>query len=431
MKKTVSLLLLIICSSIAFGTDIDWNGKEEQAKPKWIYLNDLVAEKSYVEAVAPAVWLLQNTPNLSKNLYIHSAKIFKGAVKKEKDNARKIALQDSALWVWDQRIALYGEEANCLNRKGKIAWKYLKNRKGNSEELYALYKKIYELNGEKTYLKNITAYFRSAEKAFMAQKIDKAELLSVYGIVSAQFDNLETKYAGSEKNLTAIAKQRGIVEADFDKNIPLNCDEVITYYAQDFETNPTYEVAEKINHLLAKQKCWDKELFIATNNYMLEQKPDAKRYAFSAILFQKSEKYEESYDYYTKAVELETSDSLKSNYLYAMAVIKNIKKEYTTAREHAQQSISLSGANAIACHTLIGNMYLSSSTTCSSDNFFANKALYIAAYHEFKMAGNTQMMSTCKGQFPTKAEIFERNKSEGDLINTGCWIGQSVKLQVK
>ena len=434
MKKIVNLLLAVVLGNATVATaQLNWEGKEATGKPKWYNLEALCDEKKYTEAVPDAVWLLQNTPQLTKALYQYSAKVFQGAQKKEKDAARKVALQDSALWVWDKRIEYYGEEAKCLNKKGKVAYKYLVRRKENTlaniEALYALYSKVYDLNKDKMYLKNATYYFRSSEGMFKTDKIDKAKVLTIYGEMIGYLDRQELAANGDGKEIEKITKQRDKINGDFDKNIDLNCEEIKKYYGEDYTLNPTLAEAKKINTLLQQKGCTKDELFIVTNDFISEQEPSAKRFAFAAYMAQNDKDYARAYQKFEKALELETSDSLKSAYYFSMAQIKFIDKDFPTARKHARASIA-SKSNAPA-YGLIGDLYMSSGNLCKSDDPLQARSIYIAAYNQYKAAGNSAKMTEAKQYFPELREIFERGKKEGDEINTGCWIGETVKLTKK
>ena len=319
-------MIALVCWNAATASTWDdgfnWAGKETEAKPKWYFLNEMVDTKEYDRALQPTMWLLQNTPELHKSLYIQASKVIEANVKITKDKARKVALQDSALWVYDQRIKLYGQEAKCLNKKGKIAFKYLYNRKGSTQELYALYQKIYELNGSKMYINSSTSYFRSAQNMFVQGKISKDEVLNVYGEMISFLDASEVKYAEKAKKLALVEKNRNKINGDFDKNIPLNCAEVNKYYGEKYAANPNIEDAKKINGFLAKEKCYADPLFVKTNEDILAVEPDAKRYAAAAIIASNTKDYEKAYGYYGEAVKLETRDTVKAKFYLAMARIK-------------------------------------------------------------------------------------------------------------
>ena len=79
-------------------------------------------------------------------------------------------------------------------------------------------------------------------------------------------------------------------------------------------------------------------------------------------------------------------------------------------------------------YSLIGDLYFQSSGTCSTGNKVQDRAAYIAAYNIYMKAGNSAKAQEAKAQFPSMEEMFLYNQKPGDVINTGCWIGESVKL---
>ena len=55
----------------------------------------------------------------------------------------------------------------------------------------------------------------------------------------------------------------------FDKYIPVSCEEIQTYFGNNYQASPSLDKAKSINALLIKKKCIDSELFIQTNNKIL------------------------------------------------------------------------------------------------------------------------------------------------------------------
>ncbi|MFT4900315.1 MAG: tetratricopeptide (TPR) repeat protein [Flavobacteriales bacterium] len=110
------------------------------------------------------------------------------------------------------------------------------------------------------------------------------------------------------KRLKMVSKNRKKVISIFDKNVEINCDEIQTFFAATFTQNPTLEKAKTINNLLAKKKCINCDLFIQKNDKILEAEPTAKRYSVAAKIFKQTGKLDISYEYFTKAIELETNE---------------------------------------------------------------------------------------------------------------------------
>lgn len=436
MKKTLCLLTSLLlfsiasfASNLADGTPTDnayhWGDHQDEAKGNWMFLNDAIDQKDYASALKPLYWLLTNSHELNVALYVQGIKVLEENVKTEKDPTHKRVLQDSTLWMYDERVRLYGDEANVINRKGRVAWKYLHKRKGTEDELYSLYKTIYAKNGSEMLIQNSTYYYRTAIAVYRQKKIDKAEVLTLYGEMMTFLDN---KAIESPKRIKSIETHRERINREFDKYVPLDCGEIETYYGTKYSANPTIDDAKKINNLLVNKHCVSSDLFMETNEYILVHEPSASRYKVTAKIYLSKGETDKSYDYFTKAIELEGDNKVKAELYMELAKIDKKNNQFNKARTNALSSAQLGGDNKVAFE-FIGDLYFISANTCASDDVLKNKSVYIAAYNMYKKSGNATKMNAAKQQFPTIEEIFVRNKKEGDQINTGCWINETVSLQ--
>tara|TARA_B100001175_G_scaffold317134_1_gene333007 strand:+ start:1499 stop:2797 length:1299 start_codon:yes stop_codon:yes gene_type:complete len=426
----ISIILLCLLTNITFGNGsiYSWGENPTESKGRWMFLQSSVEEKKYDEAIKPLHWLLKNTPDLNVALYIQSVKILEQNVKIEKNPERKKVLQDSVLWAYDERIKRFGDEAFVLNRKGRIALKYLMKRKNKEDELYSLYSRIYELNKDDMLVQNATNYFVSSVSVFKMNKIDKETTISIYSSLLSFLDKKEISFSSNDKKLSIVRKNRLKMSKYFDKHIPISCKEIQTYFGEDYQTSPTLDKAKSINTLLVKKKCLDSELFIQTNNKILETEPSSKRYSVAAKLYLNSGKIKESYNYFSKAVELENNDSIKSLLQLELAKISLTIKDYSKAKSEVLSAINLNSNNKKA-YEFLGDLYLVGATSCISSDVLVKKSIYIIAYKQYLKSGNVTKMESTKKQFPTIEEIFVRNKKEGDIIKVGCWINENVPLQ--
>ena len=138
---------------------------------------------------------------------------------------------------------------------------------------------------------------------------------------------------------------------------------------------------------------------------------------------------EKAYEALEQAVALSV-DSLEISSIHMnLAQLDASKGNNSKARTHALTSVKYDEINASKAYSLIGDLYLSS--TCSSEDVLKTKAKYIAAYDMYVKAGNSEQASVAKKYFPTTADVFNYNKSVGDVQLTGCWIAESVKLKVQ
>src|SRR6185436_12302919 len=96
---------------------------------------DAIRQGNYRAATAGLQWLLTNAPKWNTKLYIDGADIYDKLAEKETDPAKKKALVDSLMIMFDLRIKNCGDELNVLNRKAFAAYKYAKNKEKVQEAL--------------------------------------------------------------------------------------------------------------------------------------------------------------------------------------------------------------------------------------------------------------------------------------------------------
>lgn len=435
MIKIIYLVIavLIYCNtslakSINDGAPTDnayhWGNQQDEAKGNWMFLNNAIDQKDYKSALTPLQWLLNNSHELNVALYIQGAKVLEANVKAEQNPARKQSLQDSTLWLYNERIRLYGEEAKVINRKGRIAWKYLHKREGTEDELFVLYQNIYAQNGKSMLLQNATYYFRTAISVYRKGKIEKSEVLGFYG---QMMSFLETKAVQQPEKTSSINKTNTRINKEFDKYVILNCEETQTYYETKYLENPNLSDAKKINSLLVKKSCSSNALFMSTNEFILANEPTANRYTVTAKIHLRQGDYTKSYSYFSKAIDLETDHVTQAKLYMELAKIDQKNNDFNQARANALLAIHTNQGDKKP-YEFIGDLYFMSTERCSSADFLRKKSIYIATYNMYQKAGNTSKMNLAKQQFPTIEEIFVRNRKEGEQINTACWINETVSL---
>lgn len=405
----------------------NWGADEETSKGKWMFLENSLDVKDYKKAVMPLHWLLKNTPDLNVALYIYGSKILEGNVDSEKDATRKTALQDSALWIYDQRIKLYNEEDKVLNIKGKVAFKYLYGRKNSEMILFNLYEKIYELNKDKMYVQNASNYFKSAIVLYRQKKIEKKKIILVYSEMVSFLDRKYNSYAGNERNQRLTERTSKSLSKLFSANLKLDCAEINTYFQEDYTKNPTLEKARFVNAILLKNKCLDNNLFIETNNKLLETEPSATRFSVAAKLYLHHNNLVKATECFTKALNLETNDSIKSDIQLQLAKISANDGSYANSKLITQKAIQLN-SNNLKAYEFMGDLYLLGANQCKSADILVQKSVYIAAYNMYKKGNNSNKMASARNQFPTMEEIFVQNKKEGDTVKLNCWINENVAL---
>lgn len=432
MKKNNLLVIafLSVCTTLFAGgpgTAWAWGEKEVEAKGTWLNLEKLIQQKKYEDATSNVSWLLSNAPNLNVALYINAIKVYEKRTRKAKNPTIKAQLQDSTLMLYKKRIELFGDEANVLNREGRIAWDYLGKRPGTGDQLYSLYQKIHTLNGNNTLPQNMTDYMKAACTQYVNKKLGKVQMIELYNTCNEVFD-AQISSTKNPKKISKVEKQQGITAHIFSENVDINCEDIQNQFGAKFAAKKDLKMAKLIINLSISNKCFANDVFVDAASYLSASKKSS--YSLEKILasvYAQKGATEKAITSYQNSMAL-TDDSLKIGALhYEIAELQAKQGAKADARTSALSAVSFN-ASLKKAYTLIGNLYFQSSGTCSTGNKVQDRTLYIAAYNMYIKAGNASKAQEAKAQFPSMEEMFLYNQKPGDVVNTGCWISESVKL---
>lgn len=439
MKKIETIIIGLFLSVAAFAGSGNlgsssssnawhWGEDEATAQSNWMSLTTSLEVKHYDEATHPSHWLIEHTPDLNVALYVNAAKAYEKMAKIESDPERKIEIQDSVMLIYDLRIKYFGDDANVLNRKGRLAYSYWINRPEKLDELYTLYKTIDELNGVDAYASCSYYYFKVSCKKMKKKSLSENEVLALYDKLNTNLNLKKEQYNSSGKSISSIDKNIGKIDATLDKyDLELSCEWVSENYGPRFKSNPTKEMALKISKSLKKQQCVSNPLFTEATQYILNEEPSAEGYSMLAAVQLNQKLKDDAIESLNKAVELSEAKEEKAEYYYDIAKVYNSKGNFAKARKNAQLALA-ENSTKTEVHSFIGDLYFNSYKSCSSEDVLQTRAVFIAAYSEYKKAGETAKMDQAKKQFPSMEDIFLRDKKVGDTINTGCWISKDVQL---
>ena len=434
MKNThiftyIFLTFIILISSDALSQDnFKWGKKEKLARGHWMNTTRLVNEGDYLEAYEPISWLLNNAPELSESLYKVAPKAYLAKLDETKDAKKAKGLQDTILFVYDEYIRLYGNKASILNKKGKVAFPYLYESPANHDKLFNLYKEIYTLNSDKTYLQNILYYFTVSGYRLKSNKMTDTEYLALYESLNADLE--ERKEAASGKKANIVSKYQSYIDDELNRNITLDCDFAQNTYGPKYLAEPSVKMANKIQSLMEKNKCVNNDLYIQVTEYLVtEEGENFKNLKTLANIYHAQQKDEDAYQYLTKALPLAPDEEKAAETYFLMAKIDRSNGKYSSARSNIMNAIDKDPSLSTEGHELIGDMYMATASSQSGDDEVKNRAGYIAAYNEYKRAGASAKMASAKSQFPSMKELFVRSYKVGDQLNTGTWINQTIILE--
>ena len=373
-----------------------WGVEEDAAQSNWMNLTTSLEVKHFDEAIHPSKWLLEHTPDLNVALYINAAKAYEAMAKQEQDAVRKAEIQDSVMLIYDLRIKYFGDEANVLNRKGRLAYSYWINRKGKLDELHSLYSKIDELNGVNAYASNSYYLFKVSCKKMKKKELTEEAVLTLFDHVNTNLEQKLTLALANGKSVRSIEKNQTKIESTLNKyGLELSCEWITSHYGATFNTAPSLDLAKKISKNLKKQKCVSNPLFTSATTYILNIEPTAEGYSMLAAIQLNQKLDDDALASLQKAIELTELNSEKSEYYFDIAKIKAQKHQYNEARANARLALK-EDASQKEIHSFIGDLYFSSYKSCKSDDVLQTRAVFIAAYKEYQKAGSASKMAKSK-----------------------------------
>ncbi|MEQ9422773.1 MAG: hypothetical protein RJQ09_00040 [Cyclobacteriaceae bacterium] len=432
---SVTKLTLVFSMVLLFSGSVisqpGWNwpaDQEEKAKEKNALYGDALKIGDHKNAAKNLRWLLTNAPDLNASLYINGAKIYEALADDEENAAQSIAYADSAMIMYDLRIKYFGEEEEVLNRKAFKAYKYYKGEKSKYGEVFELFKKAFEINGNEIFDNNLVAYMDVVRRhKLTGGSLTDVEVIEIYG----QLNDIIDFKLQSTNNEGRLETYRDQIDKLLTATVTVDCEFVENNLAPKVEADPSdLKMAKKVFQLLLTGKCSDSPYFVQTARIVNEAEPN---YGMAVVIAKKlsAEKdYEVAETYYNQALSLTEEETKKGEVMMDLAKMYNARGLKSQARSNALKAVQFDQAVASEAYTMIGHLYMGSYDECRKGvSKVEDRGVFLAAHEMYRKAGNSEGMRSSKEQFPSIEEIFELGMSEGETFKVGCWVNEVVTIQ--
>ena len=433
MKKLFVFTCAIFFSTISIA-QAGWNWPEDealknQAVEKQAYYKVLMAQSNYQGAMEPLNWLYNNNQALNPSIYIDGFKCLKEMMKGVEDEERKTQIADSMLWMFDQRIEHFDNDAKTKDRKAYEAFRLHYRNTSKYGLLADLYEEAYALNGvdvadynHSKYMMLASQYYKSDPSAMPPEKV-----LDIHTQISSVIDE-QIKNGGNKDRLQGEqSKVDGFLGSVGDI---LNCEFIESTLVPKFRNDPSdISTAKKIFRYSVQAKCSDKDFFLEASETVFADQPSFALASAIGSKYLASEEYDKAIKYHDEAFKLAESSEDKADALMGKAIASSKKGQKVNARKFAYEALSEKPGNPNA-YNLIGNMYFTSFQECQGGKSkVIDRGVYLAAYKMYERAGNKAQMQASKEQFPSIEEIFSESYEEGQNVTVGCWINETVTIQ--
>ncbi|MEM9897018.1 MAG: hypothetical protein AAF789_11680, partial [Bacteroidota bacterium] len=264
---------------------------------------------------------------------------------------------------------------------------------------------------------------------FAGGEISDEEVIEKYSAISEALEIQKSRVDAAKKG--KYDKYLGQVDKILTATgVEISCEFVETKLGPKLtQEADNLNMAKKIFQLMLKGKCIDNPLALEAAEIIQQNEPT---FSVAKFLGQKNDqlgKTEEAKKFYEEAIGLADSNADKAEMYVKIAQIQRKAGQKSAARSTARRALSFDPSYSDA-YELIGDLYYYSFDQCAGKTSMVNdRAVYIAAFDQYKRAGNSAKMKAAKSQFPGINDIFNEAREEGESVTVGCWINTTVKLE--
>jgi tetratricopeptide (TPR) repeat protein len=433
--------ILIAATSIVFAfTGINAQDVENCKANNSIFY-EFAKNGNYADAIKPWTDLYNACPDYSKNIYKYGALILDYQISKEADPAKKEALVDELMKMYDNRIKYFGDDATLpaprvLGVKALDYIKYPTSKDPQKKEAYAWLAKSIEGLGEKTdaafiqsYIGLSVNYYKQDPKhldALIQDFLKTNDILStnITVLLNAN-DTVQAKYYAQVQayNNKLVADTKALSAETLDRiykpqveqnktNIDFLSTTIALYKAAGVTESPVYFEASVAAHKI---------------------QPTEESAVGCANMSLKKNDYAKCIEYLEEATTLSQSNKNKANYKLLIANYYDKLGNKQKARAAARESLDFD-PNQGEPYILIGLLY--AKTTGIYGDPVLDKSVYWAAVDKFIKAKQVdpsvadqanKLITQYSRLFPAKEEVFFQPDLEaGKQFTVGGWIGETT-----
>ncbi|MFN7188534.1 MAG: tetratricopeptide repeat protein, partial [Cyclobacteriaceae bacterium] len=365
--RPIGLLALVIAAFAASAqtpcknnmpTDPALRAKLEENK---VIYEDAMRSGNYRGSAASLQWILNNAPQWHTNAYIHGADIYDKLAGAEKDPAKKLALADSLMIIYDLRIKNCGDEINVLNRKAGYSAKYFSQNKERTESVLALFDRVFEISGNNVNDGNLELYMKVAQlNQALLKNLTEDQILARYDKISAVIE-AKIQKAASENKQDQIEKLKTI-KANVDdilvKLVTVDCPFVKKNLEPKFKANPNdAALANRIFMFMTKGGCIEDPLWLEAAEVVHKTTPDFGLAKNMAKVYAKNKNYDKADTYIAEAITLAKTPAEKADSYIIQGDLLSTRDQKSAARESYRKAIAADGSNKEGFEK-IGDLYM-------------------------------------------------------------------------
>ena len=432
MKKITLILIGLVISVATFA-----QGKYGATPEDSVACIESLIYKDYMKSepkLAHSLWraAYKTCPQSQKSLYTNGVKIYKQLVKAEKDSTLKAAYIDTMFSIYDQRIAMFGQEGLVKGMKGQA----MLSNKQDKEKTFEILNEAIGLTGNKTQSGTLVAMMFTVINLEKADKKTKEEVVGMFektlAICAANKEGKNAaRYAKAEEKIQNVTSPY------------LDCTVLVPLADKNFEANKeNLDWLRTTMKLLKKNKCYKTDdgavIFGKVAEAYFPLEPSANGASGIATLYLGKKDYSKAIEFFQKAIDMSETDDEKAEYTLSIAKAHSYKKSFAQARTFALKAAGLKKGWGEP-YILIGDCYAQSSKTCD-DGELGRYGAYWAAVDKYKKAKAVdatvatvanKKIASISSRYPATKDVFFFGKKNGDSYTAACWINEATTIKTK
>ena len=192
-----------------------------------------------------------------------------------------------------------------------------------------------------------------------------------------------------------------------------------------------------IMKLYRRLGCTESDVYFAAAEHAHKLQPTSESAAGCAQMCIKKGDLNGALEYYKQALSMVTNDEDKADYLYRVANVYVLLKNYQQGVAYAQQSLDLNPEDG-RCYLLMGICY--ASAKIYDDPILARSVFWVACdmFAKAKQVDAScssdanKLIATYRQYFPSKEDVFfHRDLNEGSPYRVGGWVNRTTTCRSK
>lgn len=414
---------MVWMSHTSYSQDWNWPDDREAAELQLVTYMDYFKVGYYRESVSALQWLLENAPDLNPSIYQNGVNIYTQLAAQAEDH-QKVALQDSILWMFDQRMVYFWDSVNVMNRKAYAMYKYFHRDSSRYMDLLDQFDATFAVSGNKVLKNNLLAYM-------IVIKLNQRTFGELtYEQVLDRYNKIHKVIAAKEAAGADLKKQKELIDKVLIETIPeaLDCEFVAGKIS---EAALTAENARSLFALMHNAGCEELPAYLDLARRVNDDQPTFALSRGIGKKYYSVSEHELAETFFLKADSLAASVDERALVRMDLVRLAMTRDDFRGARTYLKQILHENQDHKQALNGL-GNLYFYGAATClERESKVYDRLPYLAAYTYYERAGNEKMLQASQEQFPSMESIFLEDRNVGDTMHVGCWIDEHVTLKAR